>query len=248
MDHSPGCLHIVSVPIGNMGDITLRAIEVLQQADTIICEDLKPARRLLHELSLLKKEGVGGWSEKPLLPLNEHTEASATEEGIQLLRSGKNLALISDAGTPLVADPGQRLVRRAIEEGIEVSPVPGASSILAALVVSGFRSDTFYFAGMLPREKPERKKAARALAARAETIVLLEAPYRLPQLLDDLVDGFGKDRHACIAMNLSLPAERVDRGTLLALRDLFAARPFKGEFVVVIEGRRTSASSRKDAD
>jgi 16S rRNA (cytidine1402-2'-O)-methyltransferase len=233
-----GNLWIVSIPIGNMRDITLRAIEVLQNADTIICEDLKPARRLLHELKI----------EKPLLPLNEHTEAEATEEAIILLRSGKNLALISDAGTPLVADPGQRLVRSAIEEGIEVSPVPGASSILAALVVSGFRSDTFYFAGMLPREKPERKKAARALAARTETIILLEAPYRLPQLLDDLVDGFGKDRHASIAMNLSLPAERLDRGTLLALRDRFLVRPFKGEFVVVIEGRRTNASPRKDAD
>src|ERR1700679_2382087 len=109
-----GKLFIVSVPIGNMGDITLRAIEALKNADTILCEDLKPARRLLHELQI----------EKPLLPLNEHTEAEATVEALTLLRSGKNLALISDAGTPLVADPGQRLVRLAIEEGIEVSPVP----------------------------------------------------------------------------------------------------------------------------
>lgn len=237
MEHPPGRIYIVSVPIGNSLDITLRAIEVLQRADTIICEDMKPARRLLHELKI----------EKPLLPLNEHTESEATEEAMGLLRAGKTLAIISDAGTPLVADPGQRLVRRAIEEGIEVSPVPGASSILAAVVVSGFRSDTFYFAGMLPREKPERKKAARALAAREETILLLEAPYRLPQLLDDLVDGFGKDRRACVAMNLSLPAERLDRGTLLALRDRFLARPFKGEFVVVIEGRRTNATPRKNA-
>ena len=222
-----GKLSIVSVPIGNSRDITLRAIEVLQNADAILCEDLKPARRLLHELQI----------EKELLPLNEHTEASATEEALALLRAGKNLALISDAGTPLVADPGQRLVRKAIEEGIEATPVPGASSILAALVVSGFRSDNFYFAGMLPREKAARKKAAKALAARAETIILLEAPYRLAQLLDDLVDGYGNTRRACIARDLSLPMERVDRGTLLTLRDLFKARPFKGEFVVVIEGR-----------
>jgi 16S rRNA (cytidine1402-2'-O)-methyltransferase len=223
-----GKLSILSVPIGDMRDITLRAIEALKNADTIICEDLKPARRLLHELQI----------EKPLLPLNEHTEAGATEEALTLLRAGKNLALISDAGTPLVADPGQQLVRNAIEEGIEVSPVPGASSILAALVVSGFRSDNFYFAGFLPREKSARQNAARKLAAREETIVLLEAPYRLPQLLGDLLHGFGNDRRAAIAMDLSMPKERVARGTLLALRDLFKAHPFKGEFVAVIEGRR----------
>jgi 16S rRNA (cytidine1402-2'-O)-methyltransferase len=230
-----GKLSVVSVPIGNMGDITLRAIEALKNADTILCEDLKPARRLLHDLQI----------DKPLLPLNEHTEADATSEAMTLLRSGKNLALISDAGTPLVADPGQRLVRQAIEEGIEVSPVPGASSILAALVVSGFRSDRFYFAGMLPREKLGRKNAARRLAAREETIVLLEAPYRISQLLDDLVYGFGNDRRAALAMDISMPKERVARGTLLALRDLFKPasptmrNPFKGEFVVVIEGRRS---------
>jgi 16S rRNA (cytidine1402-2'-O)-methyltransferase len=224
----PGKLWIVSVPIGNPLDITLRAIEILKNADTILCEDLKPARRLLYELKI----------EKELLPLNEHTDKSATDDALTLLRSGKTLALISDAGTPLVADPGQRLVMQSIEEGIEVWPVPGASSILAGLVVSGFRSDHFYFAGMLPRDKSERKNAARKLAARDETIVLLEAPYRLPQLIDDLVHGFGSDRRAAVAMDISMPKERVARGTLLALRDLFAAHPFKGEFVVIIEGRR----------
>ncbi len=110
-----GKLHIVSVPIGNSRDMTLRALDILQAADAILCEDLKPGRRLLHELKL----------EKPLLPLNEHTETEATNAALELLRAGKNLALISDAGTPLVADPGHRLVRRAIEEGIEISPAPG---------------------------------------------------------------------------------------------------------------------------
>jgi len=222
-----GKLSIVSVPIGDARDITLRAIDVLRSSDAILCEDLKPARRLLHELEI----------EKPLVPLNEHTESEGTEDALAMLREGKNLALISDAGTPLVADPGQQLVRRAIEEGIDVSPVPGASSILGALVVSGFISSAFYFAGMLPREKAERKKAAKKLADRAETIVLLEAPYRLAQIMDDLVEGFGPKRQACVAADLTLPMERLHRGTLLALRDQFAARPFKGEFVVVIEGR-----------
>ncbi|HEY3874080.1 MAG TPA: 16S rRNA (cytidine(1402)-2'-O)-methyltransferase [Candidatus Kapabacteria bacterium] len=234
----PGKLLLVSVPIGNVGDITLRAIESLKNADAILCEDLKPARRLLHDLQITKE----------LLPLNEHTEKEATEEALALLYEGKTLALISDAGTPLVADPGQRLVRSAIEQGIEIIPVPGASSILAALVVSGFRSDTFYFAGFLPREKSERTKAARKLSEREETIMLLEAPYRLSQLLDDLVHGFGGKRRAAVAMNLSLPTERVARGTLFELRDQFAARPFKGEFVAVLEGRPARSASRAPKD
>jgi len=218
-----------------MRDITLRAIDVLRDCDVIFCEDLKPAGKFLYDLKLSKQ----------LIPLNEHTESSATEEALELLRSGKNLALISDAGTPLIADPGQKLVRLAIEEGIEVSPVPGPSSLLAALVVSGFSSDKFYFAGFLPRDKSERKQAASKLAARSETIVLLEAPYRLAQVLDDLVAGFGPSRRACVAMELSMPKERVVRGSLLSLRDQFKESPFKGEFVVVLEGRQSGTPKPK---
>lgn len=221
-----GTLYIVSVPIGNVGDITLRAIETLRSVSLILCEDLKPARRLLHDLKL----------EKELLPLNEHTEKSATTEALELLRDGKELALISDAGTPLVADPGKQLVARAIEDGIRVTALPGASSVLAALAVSGFEANRFYFAGMLPRDKADRKRETRQLGLRKETIVLLEAPYRLPQLLDDLVAGFGERREACVALELTTDKERVHRGSLLALRDLFRSRPFKGEFAVVIRG------------
>ena len=219
-------LWIVAVPIGNERDITLRALDVLRSVDLIICEDLKPARRLLHAYEI----------EKELLPLNEHTTKAATDEALELLRSGKSLALISDAGTPLTADPGRELVRRAIEEGIEVSPVPGASSILAALVVSGFSAESFFFAGFLPRDKAARKRRAKELARYKETVVLLEAPYRLPQLLDDLVEGFGPTRTACVAMDLTESKERVARGTLLELREQFLKRPFKGEFTVVLRG------------
>ncbi len=227
-------LWIVSVPIGDPRDITLRALDTLKSVDVIICEDMKPARRLLHELKI----------EKELLPLNEHTAKSATHEALELLGEGKALALISDAGTPLIADPGSELVAKAIEEGHDVSPIPGASSLLAALVVSGFTSATFLFAGFLPRDKSERKLRARELATRKETILLLEAPYRLPMLLDDLVLGFGPKREACIAMDLTLPKERVARGTLLELRDQFLERPFKGEFVVVIRGNESAQHVR----
>jgi 16S rRNA (cytidine1402-2'-O)-methyltransferase len=227
-------LYLVSVPIGNVGDITLRAIETLRSVSLILCEDMKPARRLLHDLKI----------EKELLPLNEHTEKTASGEALELLRAGKDLALISDAGTPLVADPGQHLVRRAIADGIRVTAVPGASSILAALAVSGFESSTFLFAGMLPREKADRARRAKELAARSETIVLLEAPYRLPQLLDDLVAGFGEGREACVALELTTEKERLHRGTLLALREEFRARPFKGEFAVVIRGKSAGGRGR----
>jgi 16S rRNA (cytidine1402-2'-O)-methyltransferase len=230
-----GTLYIVSVPIGNSGDITLRAIEILRTVPLILCEDLKPARRLLHDLKL----------EKELLPLNEHTEKSATNEGIELLRNGQDLALISDAGTPLVADPGKQLVALAIEEGIRVTAVPGASSILTALTLSGFETNRFYFAGMLSRDKDERKRETRQLATRKETIVLLEAPYRLPQLMDDLVTGLGERREACVALELTTDKERVHRGTLLELRDLFRSRPFKGEFAVVIRGNADAPKPRR---
>ena len=221
-----GKLWIVSVPIGNDRDITLRALDILRSADIVLCEDLKPARRLLHA------HGI----EKELLPLNEHTVKTATNEAIELLRESKSLALISDAGTPITADPGSELVRRAIEEGFQVSPVPGASSILAALVISGFPADNFLFAGFLPREKPARKQRAKELARYKETIILLEAPYRLAQLLDNLVEGFGPAREACVAMDLTDSKERVARGTLLELREQFLKSPFKGEFVVLLRG------------
>jgi 16S rRNA (cytidine1402-2'-O)-methyltransferase len=224
-------LSIVSVPIGDSRDITLRAIEVLRAADVIVCEDLKPARRLLHYLKI----------EKELLPLNEHTLKTATDEALELLRDGKSVALISDAGTPLISDPGSELVRRAIAEDITVSPIPGASSVLAALVVCGYDTTSFFFAGMLPRDKTERKRHAKQLAARAETIILLEAPYRLSQLLDELTDGFGPKREACVAMDLTLPKERVARGTLFSLREEFRNRPFKGEFVIVLRGNARDA-------
>lgn len=221
-----GELTIVATPIGNWGDITLRGLESLRICDLIICEDLKPARRLLHELKI----------EKELLPLNEHTTRTATDEALELLTQGKHLALISDAGTPLIADPGNLLIKKAIEHGIRVTTVPGASSVLLALVLSGMPLESFYFAGFLPREKPDRIARAKRLALMPDTIVLLEAPYRLLQLMDDLVAAFGPKREAAIAIELTTPKERVARGSLFELREQFQRAPFKGEYVVVLRG------------
>lgn len=223
-----GTLYIVSTPIGNSADISARAIEAIKNCDILLCEEAKPARRLLSKLDI----------QKDFILLNEHTTKEATDEALALLESGKNLALISDDGTPLLADPGSELVKRCIEIEIKVVPIPGASSILAALVASGFSLLSFTFAGFLPRDKAERKKAAAEYKNRKETLVFLEAPYRLNQLLQDLSEGIGNDRRAVICIDLTMPTERFERGTLGSLQKHFAEHPFKGEFVVIIEGAR----------
>jgi 16S rRNA (cytidine1402-2'-O)-methyltransferase len=228
-----GILFVVSTDIGHPDDITLRAKEILQTCDVVLCEDLKPARSLLHRLGL----------QKELLPLNEHTTKTATLEALDLLLEGKLLALVSDCGTPLLADPGTELVARAIEEGFDVRPIPGPSSILAALVVSGFGVTQFTMAGFLPRDKNERKKAVATYRNRTETLVFLEAPYRLNQLLSDLTEGLGSDRLASLAMDLTLPKERVRRDTLLGLKNYFDEHPFKGEFVLAVQGRSKASAN-----
>jgi 16S rRNA (cytidine1402-2'-O)-methyltransferase len=228
-----GSLYIVSTPIGDSTDITLRAIEILRTCDIIVCEEFKPAKALLHKLSI----------DKPLMELNEHSKAADTDEIIEELRLEKNIALISDCGTPLIADPGSSLVKKCIEEEISVIPIPGVSSILAAIVVSGFSLSQFSFIGFLPREKTERKKAAALLRNRPETMILLEAPYRLQQVLDDLESGIGSNRNACVCLDLTLPKEQIVRGTLSEIKSHFQESPFKGEFVIIIEGYKGSLRS-----
>jgi 16S rRNA (cytidine1402-2'-O)-methyltransferase len=219
-----GTLHIVSTPIGNPADISGRAIEAMTDCDILLCEEAKPTRRLLAQLGI-KKE---------FILLNEHTTKEATAEAVQLLESGKNIVLISDDGTPLLADPGSELVKECIERKITIVPIPGASSILAALVASGFSLLSFTFCGFLPRDKAARKKTASEYKNRKETLIFLEAPYRLNQLLDDLCDGLGDERPAVVCMNLTMPSEHFERGTLGNLRKHFTKHPFKGEFVVIV--------------
>jgi len=223
-----GLLYIVSTPIGNPADISARAIDTLRSCDIVICEEAKPAKRLLSQLEI----------RKDLILLNEHTTKEATTEALALLEKGKVLALISDDGTPLLADPGSELVGECITRRIRIAAIPGASSILAALVSSGFSLLSFTFAGFLPRDKMLRKKIAAEYKNRKETLVFLEAPYRLNQLLQDLSDGIGKDRNAVVCIDLTMPTERLKRGTLDILSKHFSEHPFKGEFVVVVEGSR----------
>lgn len=222
-----GTLYIVSTPIGNDADLTDRARQVLAECQIVIAEEPKPARRLLSKLSITKE----------LLLLNEHTTREATEEALEYLNEGKVLALISDAGTPLLADPGSLLVRKAIDHGHKVVPVPGASSILAALVASGMSLERFTFVGFLSRDADKRKRELGDYKMRRETLIFLEAPYRLARILDDLAKGLGKNREAVVCQDLTMPSEKFRRDTLGGLVEHYGKSPFKGEFVIIVEGR-----------
>ena len=229
----PGTLFLVATPIGNLNDMTFRALEVLRTADVIVCEERREGQRLLRHFSI----------EKPLETLNEHNEAAATHTILQILQSGKNLAVISDCGTPVFSDPGQMLVQRAVERNIRIVPVPGASSLMPALTVSGFPIDQFLYYGWLAPKKERRRAELRQLQQERRTIVLMETPYRLTVLLRDLADTFGESRRCCLAFNLTMPDERVFRGTAAGLHRDLGKTEQKGEFVLVIEGRRQDRKS-----
>jgi 16S rRNA (cytidine1402-2'-O)-methyltransferase len=223
-------LYIVSTPIGNPEDITLRALRVLREADAIICEERREGARLAHQFQI----------ENEIIDLNEHTERARVPELIERLQHGETLALISDHGTPLLADPGARLVQRAIELQIAVSAVPGASSLLAALVVSGLAMERFRFVGMLPVKKDMRRQTLRRLREERDTWVIFDAPYRLSTLLADLEQYVGGDRPMIVACNLTMPGESIVRGTIKSVAVHFSKRPFKGEFVAVVAGQQTN--------
>lgn len=230
-----GTLLIVSTPIGNADDITLRAIKALGAADTVVCEEEKEGQRLLRTLDL----------EKPLLLLNEHSNDDAIDDVVAELREGRQVALISDAGTPLLADPGHSLVRRCLQEGIGIEVVPGASSILTAIVRSGFDTASFLFAGFVRRGEEERIEDLRALSAEPRTVILLEAPYRLRQLLSSAAVVM-PERPTYVGCNLTMPSESHHYGTAAALAEKFTEKTFKGEFVVCFQGTAAAAQQHTD--
>jgi 16S rRNA (cytidine1402-2'-O)-methyltransferase len=222
-----GVLFLVATPIGNFDDITLRALNVLRSVDLVVYEERREGMRLLHHFQI----------EKPVESLNEHNEAAATHTILSHLKSGKSVALVSDAGTPVFADPGQILVRKAIDQGVKIVPVPGASSLLPALTVSGFSTDQFLFYGWLSPKKERRRAELRQLMLEKRTIVIMDTPYRLVPLLRDLADTIGSARRICIAFDLTMPNEEFFYGTPVELHKRFSAKERKGEFVIVIDGR-----------
>lgn len=220
---APG-LHLVATPIGNLKDITLRALEALAQADVLVCEDTRVTRKLLAA------QGI----ERPLLAYHEHNAAEMRPRLLAELAAGAAVALCSDAGTPLISDPGYKLVRAAIEAGHPVTTLPGASAPLAALVVSGLPSDRFYFGGFLPPKSAARRRTLQALAELEASLLFLESARRLPATLADLAAVLGP-RPAAVGRELTKLFEEVRRGRLSELAAVYAEEgPPKGELVIVV--------------
>ncbi len=222
----PGALYVVSTPIGNLDDITLRAVKILGGVDLIAAEDTRTTKVLLDHLSL----------HKPLMSYYAHNEVRRVPELIGLLKNGKSVAVVTDAGTPGISDPAFLLVRAAAEENIPIVPVPGASALLAALVVSGLPTDRFVFEGFLPVKKG-RKTKLEALKHETRTIVLYESPYRIERTLRELYEHWG-ERRVAVARELTKKFEEIQRGLLSdVLARIRKARP-RGEYVIVIEGQK----------
>ena len=219
----PG-LYLVATPIGNLGDITLRALEVLAGADVVACEDTRVTRKLMDRYGIAT----------PLTPYHEHNAAEARPKLLARLADGQAIALVSDAGTPLISDPGYKLVRAVCEAGHPVTALPGPSSVLAALSVAGLPTDRFFFEGFLPARQTARQKRVAELASIPATLVLFESGSRLAATLTDLAAAFGK-RAAATCRELTKLHEEVRRGDLETLaRDYAAGAELRGEFVVVV--------------
>ena len=221
-----GTLYLVATPIGNLEDLTFRAVRVLREVDLVVFEERREGLRLLRHLGI----------EKPVESLNEHNELAATEVVVAALGDGKNVAVVSDAGTPVFNDPGRLLVRRAIKQRIRIVPVPGASSLMPALIVSGFPIGQFFFCGFLSPKRERRLTELQQLKRDPRTIVLMETPYRLIQLVRDIAAVMG-ERPASIAFDITLPTEEFLHGTAAELHQLLLKEPRKGEFVILLEGK-----------
>jgi 16S rRNA (cytidine1402-2'-O)-methyltransferase len=226
-DLEGGVLYVVATPIGNMEDVTLRALSVLRQCDALAAEDTRRTRQLLtrHEIP----------RPRTLLSLHEHNEEHSAGRIVDLLDAGARVALCSDAGTPLVSDPGYRTLKLVAERGFRVEPVPGPSAALAALAVSALPPSSFTFKGFPPRKPGPRKRFLEAEAEAPHTLILFESPHRVAKLLHDASEVLG-DRDACVCVDLTKRFEAVHRGTLSSLASEFDGAPGRGEITVVIAG------------
>ncbi|MBK5187973.1 MAG: 16S rRNA (cytidine(1402)-2'-O)-methyltransferase [Gemmatimonadaceae bacterium] len=226
MSDAPGMLYVVSTPIGNLGDLSARAIETLKRVHVVLAEDTRHSRPLLQRFEI----------DTPLLSYHEHNEARTADALVARMAAGESMALISDAGTPLLSDPGARLVSAAIEAGVRVVPIPGASALLSALVASGISAERFTFFGFLERKGAERTSALAAIASLPHTAVLYEAAPRVAGTLRDLSEAGCGARWGSVARELTKQFEEVRRGTLDELAMYYDESPPRGEVVLVIAG------------
>jgi probable S-adenosylmethionine-dependent methyltransferase, YraL family len=220
----PGTLYVVATPIGNLADITHRALQVLTKVDVIACEDTRHTRKLLQHYGIATKT----------VSYHEHNEKQRSEQLIDALQKGSDVAVVSDAGTPAISDPGFRLVRAAIENNITVVPVPGPSALITALVATGLPTDEFFFAGFLPSRTGARQSRLRELASIPATLILYEAPHRLAGTLKDAHSILG-ERQAVVARELTKLHEELRRGKLSELAEHYSREEVRGEVVLVID-------------
>ena len=224
-----GTLYVLATPIGNLGDLTFRAVKCMKEVDLIACEDTRRTAKLLNHLGI----------KKPLISCFEHNELTRIEELLGRISAGDDVALVSDAGTPTISDPGFALVRAARERGIRVCPIPGPSAVVAALSVSGLPTDEFLFAGFLPRTGSARRTRLQGLKAHRATLVFYESPHRVVESLADMIAVLG-DREAFLAREVTKLHEELKAGLLSAIANLLSERPeVLGEIVLVVRGADT---------
>jgi 16S rRNA (cytidine1402-2'-O)-methyltransferase len=228
--NEPGTLYLCATPIGNLGDITLRALETLRGCDLIAAEDTRRTRRLLSHYDI----------HRPMMSYREENRQAAGARIIARLEGGERVALVSDAGTPGISDPGHDLVGRCLEVGLRVEALPGANAALTALVLSGLPTRRFSFEGFLPRKKGARRKALEELAADGRTLLFHESPQRIAETLTDVQEVMG-DRRVAVARELTKKFEEVLRGTAGEVMSSLAGKPVKGEVVLVVEGATKAA-------
>jgi probable S-adenosylmethionine-dependent methyltransferase, YraL family len=233
----PGTVFLVATPIGNLNDITLRALEVLKNVDLVACEDTRHTGKLLKHFGISKK----------LVSYHEHNEIGRADELSAMLADGKSIAVVSDAGTPGIADPGFRFVRKAIEIGASVVPIPGPVAFVAAAIASGLSTDALFFGGFLPSKKAERRRRLQEIAEIPATLVFYEAPHRLGKSLADCFEVLG-DRQAVIARELTKLHEEIIRGSLAEISASYSNANIKGEIVLLIDRNRglQSVSERSE--
>jgi len=219
-------LYLIPTPLGNLKDITLRSLEVLQQVDVILCEDTRTSSKLLNHYQI----------QKPLSPYHQHNEHKIVPHIVDQLRSGKTMALITDAGTPGISDPAFLLVRECIKQDVKVECLPGANAFVPALVNSGIPTNRFVFEGFLPLKKG-RQTMMKQLAAEERTMIFYESPMRLVKTLEEFITYFGADRSCSVSRELTKLFEENKRGTLREVADHFKAKTVKGEIVIVVAGK-----------
>ena len=234
-ESAPPGLYVVSTPIGNMGDFSFRAVETLRSVAVVLAEDTRHSRHLLGRYDI----------HTALVAYHEHNEARSLPGLVERLVAGESMALITDAGTPIVSDPGARLVRAAIDAGVRVFPVPGASALLAAIVASGIPADRFTFLGFLPRKGRERREALQLIGQSEHAVVVYEAPSRVSDTLSEIAELGGPDREAAVARELTKHFEDIRRGTVSALSAYYKEAPPRGEVVIVIDRAAATVASEE---